>query len=244
MKKLVFILSFILSFQAFALAEGVYTIIVQKQEEKKSSRWTLADWLVTKQKIALMDQWLALNSSENWFEFVFDYGQGDVDEKLLSTTTKENIDVTRLGASMYIKFLGFEYEKLDYNRITAQDAFKINFLLLGSSVQSTHIRAFWGKRDYSYENYSSYDQSFWGGSLSLYLASFLGGEFTYTMFSKTNSGNDTFKMHGHRAEYGGFIELWLFRFYANVFREKSYFRSSTLEVKEDDGVLLGVKLFL
>ena len=69
MKNLILsILFLLLPLQSFALAEGVYTVIVKKQEEKKSSRWSLADWLVTKKKIALMDQWLALNSSTTWFE--------------------------------------------------------------------------------------------------------------------------------------------------------------------------------
>lgn len=48
-------LVFSFSSNLFAI-EGVYEVIIKKQQEKEASRWTLADWLLTKQKMALMDQ--------------------------------------------------------------------------------------------------------------------------------------------------------------------------------------------
>ena len=60
--------------------EGVYTVIIKKQQEKKSTRWTLSDWLATKKRMALMDQWLALNTKTTLFEARLGGSMGDVEE--------------------------------------------------------------------------------------------------------------------------------------------------------------------
>ena len=57
---------------ALAQTPGVYKVIVEKQEEKKRSRWTLADWLLQKKNNRMMDLWLAKNSYSSPFEFYLD----------------------------------------------------------------------------------------------------------------------------------------------------------------------------
>lgn len=230
MKKLVFsILLLLLPLKSFALAEGVYTVIVKKQEEKKSSRWSLADWLVTKKKIALMDQWLALNSSTTWFEFIFDYSSGAVDKF-------QDSNLERLGAALYIKFLGLEYTKYNFTTLENKDEYKLNLLLLGSSVQSTHIRAFYGSR-----RDSTYDQDLYGGSLTLYIASFLGTELTYTKLKEANSSDGLSTIEGERVEYGVFLELSFLRVYLSNFKERNTFSGTGPRV--DEGTIIGAKLF-
>ena len=44
------------------MADDVYTFIVKKQEEKKASHWTLSDWLATRDRMRLMDMWLAIHT--------------------------------------------------------------------------------------------------------------------------------------------------------------------------------------
>ena len=240
--KTLSLLLFLFSFSSFALSEGVYTVIIKKQEEKKKNRWTLADWLVTKKTMALQDQWLALNSSSTWFEFIFDYASGTLDHKVEESTRE--VDFSRYGGAIYVKFLGFEYNSYDYSKFYDQSDYRVNLIILGSSVQSTHLRAFFGKRDYSYENYSSYDQKFWGGHLSLYLASFLGVEGQFAKFSETSSDNNLFKSDGERRELSAFIDLWMFRVFATQYRERMFFRSTnSLRKTTLEGTLLGAKLF-
>lgn len=232
MKKLLSAILFILiSHQSFALAEGVYTVIVKKQEEKKSSRWSLADWLVTKKRIALMDQWLALNSSTTWFEYIFDYAAGDINE------FQEN-RFERFGASLYIKFLGLEYSKNNFTTLENKDEYKLNLLLLGSSVQSTHIRGFYGKR-----SDSTYSQDLYGGSITLYLANFLGTEFSYTKLQETTSSDGLSTVEGERVEYGVFLELSFLRIYFNKFKERNSFSGAGLSPRTDEGTILGTKIF-
>src|SRR4051812_2514013 len=45
-----------------ARADEIYTFVVKKQEEKAKTRWSLADWLDTRDKMKLMDLWLAIHS--------------------------------------------------------------------------------------------------------------------------------------------------------------------------------------
>ena len=239
----VFLLLFISS-RSFALAEGVYTVIVQKQEEKKSSRWNLADWLVTKKKIALMDQWLALNSSSSWFEFIFDFGVGKLDESISRTETGNELEFERYGAALYIKFFGIEFNKYNYSDIIDKNDYRLNLILLGSSVQSTHLRLFYGRRNFKQLDFSSYSQDFYGSSLSLYLASFLGTEFTYTNFKSAKSIDSTYSVEGERVEYGVFIDISLLRIYMNKFTEKNIYHGAINQLRKDEGIVLGAKLFL
>ncbi|MEK6580021.1 MAG: hypothetical protein AABZ55_12400, partial [Bdellovibrionota bacterium] len=46
----------------FALADEVYTFVVKKQEEKQKSRWSLSEWLDTRDRMRMMDLWLALHT--------------------------------------------------------------------------------------------------------------------------------------------------------------------------------------
>src|SRR2546430_2360434 len=43
-------------------ADDIYTIVVKKQEEKAKTRWNISDWLETRDKMRLMDLWLAIHS--------------------------------------------------------------------------------------------------------------------------------------------------------------------------------------
>src|SRR5690606_14405391 len=45
-----------------AHAEDVYEFVIRKQKQKESSRWTLEGWLAQRDRMRLMDLWLALHS--------------------------------------------------------------------------------------------------------------------------------------------------------------------------------------
>jgi len=241
MKLLALFLALFFSVNTFSQIEGVYTVVIKKQEEKKASRWSLADWLMTKKRIALMDQWLALHSSSNWFEFIFDYSFGDIDESI--NNTSQTYAAKKYGAAIYLRFFGVEIEKMSDDYLTDQTSWKLNLIALGSSVQSTHLRFFYGKRDYNYTGFSDYSQELIGPHLSLYLFDFLGGEVTYTKFYKKRSASGDYTMDGQRVEYGPFIDLRFLRIYLNLFKESTYFRNVTTTKKVNEGILTGAKLF-
>jgi hypothetical protein len=239
-----FIALFYFQTEAF---EGVYQIIIKKQEQKASNRWTLADWFGTQKKMALMDQWLALNSTDSWFEMVLDYGQGSSDDKASTSNTTTEIDSKEIMGAIYIKFLGLEYQKMDYSKLIEEDSYRANLLILGSSAQSTHIRGFYGKRNYQYDSKGKYSQGLYGGAMTLYLLNFLGVEGEFTKYKKANSKSTDQTLDGQKIEYGAFLDLLFFRLYAKQAKDKLFFRgpSNPTIIKHDqEGTTIGLKIFL
>jgi len=51
-------------------AEDKFTFIVEKQKDKEKNRWSLAEWLDTRDRMRMMDLWLALHSPTP-YEFFF-----------------------------------------------------------------------------------------------------------------------------------------------------------------------------
>ena len=68
--KLVVLAGFFVATFAASNAFAVLDFLNNKQAPKKTSRWTLADWMSTKRQMSLQDQWLAMNSSDNFYEFI------------------------------------------------------------------------------------------------------------------------------------------------------------------------------
>src|SRR5580704_11185337 len=51
-----------------ARADDTYTFIIKKQDDKRDNRWSLADWLNTRDRMRVQDIWLAMHSPSP-FEF-------------------------------------------------------------------------------------------------------------------------------------------------------------------------------
>lgn len=246
MKYLLVIFIFANSLHAI---EGVYEVIIKKQMQKEAKRWTLADWLLTKKKIAIQDQWLALHSSETLFEFMADTTlSSEIDHYVSSTGQTTKKDLTRYSGALYLRSLGVEYQKLEVGDDTKSTDIALNLIIWGSSLQSTHIRGFYGKRDYEWGNYSKYDQNFYGFAGSIYLAGFLGVDASWRKYADTVGENNVYNMRGRRVEYAGFLDMFFLRLRAALYKEKLFFdgvSSSTNQVvRDDEGVLFSAQLFL
>lgn len=237
---------FLLFFLIFskAYADNFYLVVVKKQEKKMQSRWTLASWLETKNRMALMDQWLALNTTDTWLEVILDYSRGEFDQTLNEVDQDTKIKFNRHQLSIYLKFIGFEYDYYDYSDIKKESVIKLNLLLLGSSVQSTSVRFFAGSRSFTYEGYSKYSQLVHGASVSFYFLDFFGTELEYTKYNKTKSQDKLYSLDGEKLEYGAFLEISALRLYLNKYKEKNYFSGSPNLNRRDEGYSFGLKLFL
>ncbi len=220
MKKLLpILLSFILITPHASAIEGVYEVIIRKQQEKKASRWTLADWLMTKQKMALMDQWLALNSSSTWFEFLLE-GSGN---KLTADNTPESrlpyeAQAYRYQAAMYIKAFGLQGGKDKVSGFQDSSFYQANLILLGSSAQSTNIQLHYGLRNLNLVE-GKVSPSYWGASATLYLLPFLGALYDHRKYGDDSEGTLSLR-EGSRQEVGGFIDVWFLRLKGTYFKER------------------------
>jgi hypothetical protein len=221
--------------------EGIYQVIVKKQQEKQGQRWTLLDWLGTKKKMALMDQWLALNSSSSsLFEFSLEASKGDLDFGDALSVSEKSFE--RFSSSLYIKFLGLSIIKEKIGTELSSTSFQGSIILLGSSNQSTNIQAYYGVRNLTYLN-QELSPNYWGARANLYILPFLGGFYDYRKYLSDSEGQYSFNS-GDRHEFGGFLELWLLRLKVTLMRERLDFSGLGIAGRPSwNGGLVGAELF-
>jgi len=230
-----------------AFSEDVFVVIMKKQEEKKATRWSLAEWLNTKNRMGLMDQWLALHSSsESPFEFSGggDFANYDLKNKIndgsLPTTTSNKANRGRFAA--YVSIVGLEgmYESSD-EKYTAYSAL-LNLRLLGTSMQSTNINIQYGMRNLKFD-LNEYQNYFYGGSLTLYMMDFFGLDALTRFYIGKRAGHGT-RMSGNLTELGGFIDISFIRIYGTWFKELLKFTEVTPSYTQTrTGVRAGLRFF-
>jgi hypothetical protein len=234
--------------------EGIYTVIIKKQgdkqKDKKSKRWTLTDWLITKKKIALMDQWLALNSSKTWFEFKVANYLGDTD--MVNNGIKTSADTNKISGAIFIRMLGFEYDKIDIkentnSNLSDQESYNAALLILGNSIQSTSVIAHYGQRKLTWPQQGQFKQDFYGGRLTLYLASFLGVQGRYDLYPTIKSTNaPDLSLKGERITLAPFIEWGALRLIGefSTYKGRLYSQGQFLQSTEEKSGLFGLELYL
>lgn len=82
----IYLLGMLLTYSSLAYGQSVVTTyVIKTQEEREKTRWTLTEWLRIKERMRLMDVWLAMFSSPQKSEFKPEFqvsyslfgGQGD-----------------------------------------------------------------------------------------------------------------------------------------------------------------------
>lgn len=233
------ILLFLLLTSTYAI-EGVYKVVIEKQQAKAQSRWSLGEWLATKQRIALMDQWLALNTEKNLFEMVLDHRKFNF-EPSISGEKVEKVSSLYKG-KFYITILGFEWES-DYNSYQNKfEKYNLSLRLFGTSQQSTHFNFLYGQKKVNSETLESIEPKFFGFDGDIYLFSFLGASGSFEKLLEEQSNG--VKLTGEASSVGGFIEIFFLRFYAEKRIEKYYYRGSSHSTVEKDGTTIGVSIYL
>lgn len=207
--------------EARAQIEGTYQVVIKKQEEKKRSRWSLADWLALKQKNQLMDLWLAKNSHSSPYEFFLDVrstsysrlasvdGQptgGAID----SESSHKNYGAT-LAAYAGIAGLRAHYAGDSENRSVWAGSF--NLRLFGRALQDTHINLAYGLRGMTLNTGQAgetFQNQFGSVSLNLYLTKYFGLEGSYQRILPAQSDLDR-SVEGEEASAGAFIDFGFVR---------------------------------
>ncbi len=243
-KVLLILLISAVSSQAFGKNDFLDSLF-KKQAVKSQKRWTLSNWIVTKQKVNLMDMWLAANTDKsNLFEFVVSGNISSYENTLKSGLPANPVegDVSRAGVTAYVSIIGLQYEQVEDKEVGLSSQFSsVNLRLLGFAEQGTNLTLHYGKRDIN-DKISSlkYSNNFWGGSLSLYLMSFVGikGSFSTFMPTTLSSGLD---LEATRATYGLFAELGFVRVFGNLYSEVT--KVSDGSQTTQDGIETGLKLY-
>ncbi len=208
-----------------------FTFIIKKQEEKKDYRWSLAGWLKTKEKMRLMDLWLALHSPTP-YEFVFggEYMSGTANPG--SKYSGGNLFFIAYATIFGLEIKGQTKAPVDY----WQAVFR--FRVFGFYDQGTNITLHAGVR--TRQGTNSFRNALLGVSMSIYIAKFFGieGSFIKLMDSTPSSTGLTYSATEY--DVGAFIEYSFIRFYGKYFTNPTILNGS--EVSES-GIKLGTKFY-
>lgn len=222
----------------------VFVIIAEKEQKKKSSSWNLLDWMETKKQFALMDQWLALNTNkESLFEGYIGSDQGKYDFRSIDSTSKKTMLSGSLG--LFVSLFGLEGQYEKSNERFENYNYQASLRIFGPYKQSTNITMFYGIRDQKTALGEKLQNQYWGGSATVYLFRFLGGEFLYRKYLKGETSLQKRKITGSLTETSAFIDIYFLRFYGTLFKERTH-EVTTLGNESDferEGVKLGLKVF-
>ena len=202
----------------FSYADDVYVIIQKKQKAKKTSRWTLASWMDTKKRMALMDQWLAFHSSSTVFEFFAGAVYAPYKQQTADLIEKD-YKITGGNLGLYWHNLGIEtnYNTSDED-YTFWDA-ALALRLLGRAVQGTNLTVKYGVTNRAFDS-ETYQNQFFQTDLTFYLFGFFGVDGSYRMIFEGESETLKTKNSGKIVEAGAFIESGFIRLYGKWFNEE------------------------
>ncbi len=222
----------------------IFVVAVKKQEAKKNVSWNLADWMATKRKIALMDQWLALNSSATIFELSLDASTSDYKKRIDTDgiVSKTSHSGNRYSAKLNITILGFGYDYTQTNeKYTSRDMY-LALRVFGKSEQGTNINAIYGYRKLYVDN-DAYNNNFFGASSSIYLMRYLGLTGQTRHYITRNSKLKNKEISGNLNEGGIFLDLSFLRLYAVYFKDKQNIKnSSEIKAVSREGTRYGASL--
>jgi len=214
-----------------AFGEKIYVFMIQKAEAKKKTRWTLKDWLATKDRMRLMDLWLAFNSPSP-FEFF-------IGGEYQAASKGGHKNGWRGQAAAYASIVGLEGEyESRFTRLLGT----FNFRIFGFHYQSTNLTFRIGLK--SEERPQTYRNMVIGGNFTLYFMKFFGVEFLFHYFHDSFSGPSGNSLSGIRYESSVFIDFSFFRVYGTYIGEDESIKTSSATTKSFRSTFsIGSKLF-
>lgn len=214
------------------LADDVYTVVIKKQEDKTKYRWTLSDWLETRDRMRLQDLWLAIHSPAP-YEFYLD-GNYQINSTLTGTATGSGLNVWQLGFAGFVTIFGLEarYENSADQRWSGT----FNLRVFGYHDQSTNLTFQLGLRNTTSGDGNSYRNGLAGAKLAIYLARPFGIEGLYQHYFPSTPNLSGALTTGDRFQGGLFLEFKFLRLYLDYF-----LNSETLATT--NAFLIGTKVY-
>jgi hypothetical protein len=195
-------------------SEGLFDY-KKKAEQKKGSRWTLQEWLETKERNRMMDLWLGMYAPSP-YEFYL--------EGIYANSTKKNgaSDLAvwhysgRAGMSVLILGLEAGY-KNDWVSRESENYGLLRLRVLGNAVQGTHLIFGAGQSQRS-RNGINFKQALYTADLDVYVERHSGLHFAYRSFPKALQGSTS--TQGGKVEAGLFFDLSFVQIFIRYFDER------------------------
>lgn len=233
---------------------AIFVIFPERQKERRASRWTLSDWLGTKQKIAEQNMWLSAHTNKLPIDLTL-----GLDSRAGGLSGVEaDVYLLSLGIKLRYERPWSAMEELwpaPATRIedpgSQSGEVDLQLRLFGGNVQNTNLII---RGTYEYDHY--YDLSVGNGpyagfgvgpELQIYFAQWLGlrGEWR-TRFLRKNIANRAQEFSGKTYWVGAFLEMGSLRFEVGKdWRERSFQTDSgALLLSEVDSAMFGrMRLF-
>lgn len=203
---------------ARAQLEGRYEVAIKKQEEKKRSRWSLAEWLSQKENNRAMDLWLARNSHSSAFEFFLQARSHNYGLSAGTGTPSSNRNSYDGALAAYAGVAGLRggYESDTENR--SRWLGSLNLRLFGRALQDTHINLEYGLTGLSQKQSSgeteSFQNQYGGASLNIYFTKYFGIEGSYRKILPAQSERGR-TLEGEIETGGVFIDFGILRVFGD-----------------------------
>jgi len=217
-------------------ADEVYNIVIKKQEEKKKARWSISDWLDTRDRMRIQDLWLALHSPSP-YEFYFG---GNYQYNQLPGGAVLYPWAVHAGA--YASIFGLEAQREAF--ADPRWNFLFHLRVFGYHDQATNLTLEGGVRHTEGPG-TSYRSPLAGLGLTLYFGKFFGikglGRYHFASTPTATGAN----VSGYRWEGGAFIEFKVLRIYGDYFQEfQSAAAGAGTTTSNVAGIIGGVRLYL
>jgi hypothetical protein len=219
------------SFTSPCWADEVYTFVIKKQSDKEQNRWSLSDWLDTRDRMRVQDLWLALHSST---PYEFNVGANYQFNQVIGGGS---FNATDVYGSAFASIFGLELHYL--SGIDHEFSGMFDLRIFGLHDQATNITLQAGVRSVTGSS-ANVTQPLGGLSLTFYLARFFGIEGLYRHYFSSASSNSSVNVSGSvsgdRFQGGAFIDFSFVRVYGDYY-------SSSETVNSSNGIILGTKIF-
>lgn len=187
----------------------------KKAEQKKGSRWTLQEWLETKDRNRMMDLWLGMNAPSP-YEFYL--------EGIYANSTKKSgaSDLSvwhysgRAGFSVLILGLEAGY-KNDWISGEKENYGQLRLRVLGNAIQGTHLILGAGQSQRT-RNGVNFKQALYTADLDVYVEKHSGLHFAYR--SHPEAFMNTISTKGAKVEAGLFFDLSFVQIFIRYFDER------------------------
>lgn len=227
MKKL---LLFTLFLSALGLGDDRYFFVVEKQQEKAKNRWSLAEWLDQRDRMRMMDLWLALHSPTP-YEFYIGgrYNTGS----LSSGVYNGGWDLTVAG---YASIFGLEFSHTTTN-VDSKIGGLVHFRIFGYHAQGTNITLL-GGLEQTKRLGNTLINPVAGVSVSFYFNKYFGieGLFRHHFTGRASNGSS---LYLNRWQGGAFIDFSFFRVGGGYYSDSD---GGTLALSPS-GAFFGAKIF-
>lgn len=214
---------------------------------RESKRFTLQEWLENKDRRALMDMWLTINTPTP-YEFVIsgalqNYDVSNSTTSGTATTSAKSSSFGELHA--YARFIGLTLEHQNNNEEGFNDVTGIfNLRLFGDTVQGSHLTLHYGLRTRTAtDNSYRLNQPFPAITLQIYLMKYFGIQGNYRSFGQVTEsfyGDTT----ADELTYGAFIEYGILRLFGDVYQERQNSKLNGVDsTLKREGGRVGLKFY-